>query len=91
MPKLPLSPMLVQYLVVLCCLKWDADAVDVTIGDMVLDPAVGKERDVDVTVTITESGRVTYAFKAYGVKHMSAPLMLLMLSSYVSSWWTCRR
>ncbi len=74
MSKLPLSPMLVQYLVGLCCLKWDPDAVDVTIGDMVLDPAAGKERDVDVTVTITESGSVTCAFKAFEVKHESAPL-----------------
>lgn len=74
MSKLPLSPMLVQYLVGLCCLKWDPEAVDVTIGDMVLDSAAGKERDVDVTVTITESGSVTYAFKAYEVKHESAPL-----------------
>lgn len=74
MPKLPLSPMLVQYLVGLCCLKWDPDAVDVTIGDMVLDPAAGKERDVDVTVTITESGNVTHAFKAYEVKHEGSPL-----------------
>jgi hypothetical protein len=74
MSKLPLSPMLVQYLVGLCCLKWDPDAVDVTISDMVLDPAAGKERDVDVTVTITESGSVTHAFKAYEVKHESAPL-----------------
>jgi len=62
MSKLPLSPMLVQDLVGLCCLKWDPEAVDVTIGDMVLDPAAGKERDVDVTVTITESGSVTHAF-----------------------------
>jgi hypothetical protein len=74
MSRLPLSPMLVQYLVGLCCLKWDPGAVDVTIGDMVLDPSAGKERDVDVTVTITESGKVTHAFKAYEVKHESAPL-----------------
>lgn len=74
MPKLPLSPMLVQYLIGLCCLKWDPDAVDVTIGDMVLDPAAGKERDVDVTVTITEAGNITHAFKAYEVKHEGTPL-----------------
>lgn len=74
MSKISLSPMLVQYLVGLCCLRWDPDAIDVTIGDMVLDPAAGKERDVDVTVTITESGSVTHAFKAYEVKHESAPL-----------------
>jgi hypothetical protein len=66
--------MLVQYLVGLCCLKWDPGAVDVILGDMVLDPAAGKERDVDVTVTIKESGTVTHAFKAYEVKHEGAPL-----------------
>jgi len=69
-----LSPMLVQYLVALCCLKWDREAVDVTIGDMVYDPAAEKERDVDVTVTIKESPTVTRAFKAYEVKRESAPL-----------------
>jgi hypothetical protein len=66
--------MLVQYLVGLCCLKWHPDAVDVTIGDMVLDPAAGKQRDVDVTVTISDSGNITHAFKAYEVKHESNPL-----------------
>jgi hypothetical protein len=66
--------MLVQYLVGLCCLKWHPDAVDVTIGDMVLDPAAGKQRDVDVTVTISDSGNITHAFKAYEVKHESSPL-----------------
>ena len=74
MSKYPLSPMLVQYLVGLCCLKWDPNAVDVVIGDMVLDSAAGKLRDVDVTVTISEGGNVTHAFKAYEVKHEGAPL-----------------
>ncbi|WP_213941856.1 hypothetical protein [Pseudomonas sp. dw_612] len=74
MPKFPLTPMMVQYLVGLCCLKSDPDAVDVTIGDMVYDPAADKERDVDVTVTITESGGVTHAFKAYEVKREGTPL-----------------
>lgn len=63
-----LTPMLVQYLVGLCCLRWDPNAIDITLGDMVLDPAAGKERDVDVTVTIEESQEVTRAFKAYEVK-----------------------
>jgi hypothetical protein len=74
MRKLPLSPMLVQYLVGLCCLKWHPDAVNITVGDMVLDPAASKQRDVDVTVTISESGSITHAFKAYEVKHESNPL-----------------
>ena len=69
-----LSPMLVQYLVGLCCLKWDPDAVDVTIGDMVYDAGADKERDVDVTVTIKEGGQMTQAFKAYEVKREGHPL-----------------
>ena len=44
-----------------------------TIGDMVLDTAAGKVRDVDITVTITDKG-VTSAFKAYEVKGENAPL-----------------
>lgn len=74
MATLPLAPMLVQYLVGLCCLRWDPNAVDITIGDMVYDPAAEKERDVDVTVTIAESGSVTHVFKAYEVKREGAPL-----------------
>jgi hypothetical protein len=70
----PLSPMLVQYLIGLCCLKWDSNAVDVTIGDMVYDVGAEKQRDVDVTVTVKEHGQITHAFKAYEVKHESQPL-----------------
>jgi hypothetical protein len=66
--------MLVQYLVGLCCLQWHPDAVDVVLGDMVLDTAAGKPRDVDVTVTISQSGHVTHAFKAYEVKREGKPL-----------------
>jgi hypothetical protein len=73
-PTIPLSPMLVQYLVGLCCLKWDPDAVDVTIGDMVLDRAARKERDVDVTVTVAQPDGTRRAFKAYEVKHEGSPL-----------------
>jgi hypothetical protein len=73
--KLPLSPMLVQYLVGLCVLKWNANAVnvDITLGDMVPDEASGTKRDVDVTVTAdTPDGM--YAFKGYEVKHWASPL-----------------
>ena len=66
--------MLVQYLVALCCLHWEESAVDVTIGDMVLDPAAGKKRDVDVTVTVSDNGHPKCAIKAYEVKHESKPL-----------------
>ena len=64
-----LTPMMVQYLVGLCCLRHDPDAIDVTIGDRVMDHAAGKWRDVDVTVTLTgNDGKIT-AFKASEVKH----------------------
>lgn len=66
--------MLVQYLVGLCCLKWDPEAVDVTIGDMVYDTAAQKKRDVDVTVTVSENGALSHAFKAYEVKRETHPL-----------------
>lgn len=69
-----ITPMLVQYLVGLCCVRVHPDAVDVTLGDMILDPAAEKKRDVDVTVTMRESdGKIT-AFKAYEVKKESTPL-----------------
>ncbi|WP_143277405.1 hypothetical protein [Bordetella genomosp. 9] len=69
-----LTPMLVQYLVGLCCLRYDPNAIDVTIGDMVLDEAAEKERDVDVTVTIVDDNGEISAFKASEVKHESKPL-----------------
>lgn len=67
--------MLVQYLVGLCALKWDADSVDVdvTLGDMVPDEASGSSRDVDVTVKVTTTDGV-YGFKGYEVKHWGTPL-----------------
>ncbi len=66
--------MMVQYLVGLCCLRHDPDAIDVTVGDMVMDDAAGKERDVDVTVTLTGNDGKVAAFKASEVKHEGKPL-----------------
>lgn len=66
--------MLVQYLIGLCSLKWNPDAIDVTVGDMVFDSTAEKHRDVDVTVTVKEDGKTTHAFKAYEVKHEGHPL-----------------
>jgi hypothetical protein len=83
--KLPLSPMLVQYLVGLCALKWDASAVDVDVmlGDMVPDVGSGTSRDVDVTVTVDAADGV-YAFKCYEVKHWSKPLDVSDVDSLVT-------
>jgi hypothetical protein len=64
-----LTPMMVQYLVGLCCLRHDPDAVDITVGDMVFDAAAGKERDLDVTVTVQDENGIVTAFKAAEVKH----------------------
>lgn len=69
-----LTPMLAQYVVALCCLRHDPDAVDVTVGDLVLDIAANKHRDVDVTVTVREKDGVLDAFKAYEVKREGRPL-----------------
>lgn len=69
-----MTPMLVQYLVGLCCLRNNPDAVDVTIGDLVLDTAAKKSRDVDVTVTLKEEDGSVSAFKAYEVKREGEPL-----------------
>lgn len=72
-----LSPMLVQYLVGLCCVRASPDAVEVVVGDMVLDLAAGKRRDVDVTVTVETAPGKKDAFLAYEVKHEKGPLDLI--------------
>lgn len=72
-----LTPMQTQYLVGLCCLKQNPDAVNITIGDMVMDEAARKERDVDITVTYTESDGTLGAFKAFEVKKESKPLDII--------------
>lgn len=74
MTEIPLSPMLVQYLVGLCCLRWSPDAVEVKLGDMVYDKAAKKARDVDVTVRVETGDDGTYAFMAYEVKREQGPL-----------------
>lgn len=74
MPVPPLSPMLVQYLVGLCCLRWSADVVEVKLGDLVYDGAAGKSRDVDVTVTVDAGTEGRFAFMGFEVKREAAPL-----------------
>jgi hypothetical protein len=69
-----LTHMLVQYLVGLCCMRANADAVQVELGDLVLDDVLGKKRDVDVTVTIHNTDGEDWAFKAFEVKDEKSPL-----------------
>lgn len=71
---LSLKPMLVQYLAGLCCLHAKPEAVDIILGDMVMDEAAEKERDVDVTVTIAGGEGFSHAFMAYEVKRERNPL-----------------
>ena len=66
--------MLVQYLVGLCCLKWNPGDVEVTLGDMVYDQAAEKARDVDITVKASTKGKDIHAFMAYEVKRKQGPL-----------------
>ncbi len=66
--------MVVQYLVGLCCVRRNPDAVEVTVGDMVFDSSAQKDRDVDVTVAIEEEDGSIRAFKAYEVKREQRPL-----------------
>ena len=68
-----LTPMMVQYLVGLCCLRHDPDAVEITLGDMVYDHVAEKDRDVDITITFKDGNEIT-AFKAAEVKKESQPL-----------------
>jgi hypothetical protein len=69
-----LTPMLVQYVVGLCCLHRNPTAVEVTVGDLILDAAAGKRRDVDITVAVNEHDGAVRAFKAYEVKREGEPL-----------------
>jgi Restriction endonuclease len=50
------------------------DAVQIELGDLVLDDVIGKERDVDVTVTIHADNGEAWALKAFEVKDEKKPL-----------------
>ena len=69
-----LTPMMVQYLVGLCCLQHDPEAINIILGDMVYDSAANKKRDVDVTITINDASGIIAAFKAAEVKAEGKPL-----------------
>ncbi|HMI55666.1 MAG TPA: hypothetical protein VK494_05730 [Gemmatimonadaceae bacterium] len=76
--------MLVQYLVGLCCVHANPDAVDVIVGDMVVDSAAGKPRDVDVTVSQSGADGILRAFKAYEVKREGEPLDVAVVEQLYS-------
>jgi hypothetical protein len=63
-----LSHMVVQYVVGLCCLRGNPDAVQVELGALVLDDTSRTKRDVDVTVTARDENGETWAFKGFEVK-----------------------
>jgi len=68
------TPMELQYLVGLCCLRRNPEAVKIILGDMVYDDAAGKRRDVDVTIMLEEADGSQRAFKALEVKKESKAL-----------------
>lgn len=54
-----------QYLVGLCCLRCNPDAIEMVIGDRVHDASSETERDVDVTIRFPENDGTNTAFMAY--------------------------
>jgi hypothetical protein len=69
-----LSPMHVQYLVGLCCLRRNPEAVEITVGDSLYDPKADYDRDVDVTVTYLNDDGESEAIAGFEVKRESRPL-----------------
>lgn len=69
-----MTPMELQYLVGLCSLRRNPDAVEIIIGDMVLDEAAEKPRDVDITVKVAADDGTITAFKGIEVKQEARPL-----------------
>jgi hypothetical protein len=69
-----MTPMELQYLVGLGCLRRNPDAVEIVLGDMVFDEASEKARDVDVTVRVAGDDGVIAAFKGFEVKQENKPL-----------------
>lgn len=83
--------MLVQYLVGLCCMRANPDAVEVELGDLVLDDVLGKKRDVNVTVTIRNGDGEDWAFEAFEVKDEKSPLDVTVIEQLCGKLATCRR
>jgi hypothetical protein len=81
--KLPLSPMLFQYLVGLYTLEQGSAAhYNVVLGDLVMDEASATLRDVDVTVTGRDG--VSRRFVGYEVKHWTKKLDVSHVDSLVT-------
>jgi hypothetical protein len=69
-----LSPMQVQYLVGLCCLRRNPEAVEITVGHSLYDPKADYPRDVDVTVIYPNDKGEYEAIAGYEVRRESRPL-----------------
>jgi hypothetical protein len=69
-----LTPMHIQYLVGLCCLRRNPDAVEITVGDSLYDPTADYDRDVDVTVIYLNEDGDSEAIAGFEVKRESRPL-----------------
>lgn len=79
-----LFPMLVQYLVGLCALRNNPDAVDVTVGDLVLDTAARKRGQGFEAGAAPASGRDYCPSKSNVKASNLTPGNILLLASMSS-------
>jgi hypothetical protein len=69
-----LNPTEVHFLVGLLTQISRPDGVEIELGDMVLDDVTGTERDVDITIRVTDSEGGVSVFEGIEVKDHSRPL-----------------
>lgn len=79
-----LIPTDVHYLVGLLTLVSTPEDVEITLGDMVYDPAADEKRDVDVTVTYREADGSVSVFKGVEVKKHLRPLDVIHVEQLVA-------
>jgi hypothetical protein len=79
-----MTPMQFQYLVGLCCLQVESEAVKITLGDMVYDDASEKKRDMDITVSYTNEKDELISFKGFEAKKEKAPLDVIAVEQLCS-------
>ena len=79
-----LTPTDVHYLVGLLTLVSTPEDVEITLGDLVYDPAADEERDVDVTVTYRDGDGSISVFKGIEVKKHTRPLDVIHVEQLIA-------
>ncbi len=69
----------IHYLVGLLSLVSNPDSVEIMLGDTVRDTTVGKDRDVDITITYRDSNGLKSVFSGIEVKKHSRPLDIIQV------------